>query len=215
MTPDEFKKLRKAARLTQAQMGARLGYSRQAVIHWEANHYAIPDDVLDKLVERSLAPAPEPAKPITPISHPQFYNKLRGTDGWQRNHKHPHWWVHALGNRMSKAQKNYTDTIVTTTKDAETMVWTPERAITFTIAFLGVSREEAERLVRYAGFDVPLSTADAYTLAHNEYLAKFGSLMGFYDAHPEFERPKSTGQINPALKHALDSAFTLTPTQED
>ena len=75
MTNEEFKKLRKAARMTQAQFGERLGYSRQAVIHWEAGTHTIPDDVMDKLMERSLAPVTDAPK--------ETAKEKRDRDAWE------------------------------------------------------------------------------------------------------------------------------------
>lgn len=41
MTGEEFKKLRKKLNLTQTQCGDLLGYSRQQVLNWEKNKYAV------------------------------------------------------------------------------------------------------------------------------------------------------------------------------
>lgn len=65
MTPEDFRKLRKAARLNQAQMAERLGVSRKTIVNWETGRFAIPEDVLDRAVERGLDPVPRsaPANP--------------------------------------------------------------------------------------------------------------------------------------------------------
>ena len=59
MTPDEFRKIRKAARMTQAQMAEHLGKSRLTINNWETGKYAIPVDVLGILAERGVSPEPK------------------------------------------------------------------------------------------------------------------------------------------------------------
>lgn len=45
VTKDEMLLLRRGAKLTQAQLGAKIGYSRQAIIDWERGHHPIAPDI--------------------------------------------------------------------------------------------------------------------------------------------------------------------------
>jgi len=217
MTPDEFKKIRKAARMTQAQMADRLEVSRVTVGNWESGRFAIPEGALDTLTEKGVAPTPEPDKPVNPTTHPHFYCPApRGSKAgtFQRTHKHPHWWTQSLWNYLTPAQQVYARTIITTMADADSMVWTPERAIMFTMALTGKTRDEASEICRRAGFDIPTPLIDTFNRAHNAWLAQHGSLAGFYDAHPQFERPVIESKPDHNLLTALDAAFSLTPNLE-
>ena len=49
MDGDALKIIRKGYHLTQAEMAAKLGVSRQSYIAWEADRYAIPQRVVDIL----------------------------------------------------------------------------------------------------------------------------------------------------------------------
>ncbi len=51
MTPDEMRKVRKAASFTQDQLGKALGYSRKSVISWENSVHRIPEQVAVKVLE--------------------------------------------------------------------------------------------------------------------------------------------------------------------
>lgn len=64
MAPEEFKRIRKAARMTQAQMAAYLDVSRITINNWEGGKFRIPDDALDKMAEKGLL-TPVKAKPYT------------------------------------------------------------------------------------------------------------------------------------------------------
>jgi DNA-binding XRE family transcriptional regulator len=214
MNGSDFRKIRKAARMTQAQMADRLDVSRKTIVNWENDVFAIPDDALDTLTEKGVAALPEAPKPISVKTHPGLYNYDLGPKYPYRNHKHPHWWTRALSNWMTEAQKQVAGAIVTTTNDVETIVWTPERAIVFTMAFLQKTRTEATNICRDCGFDIPRDPESAFIRASNDWLSRFGSMAGFYEAHPEFERPQS--ETSPeelekslALQKALDEAFKL------
>lgn len=56
MSPEEFRKIRKAARMTQAQMATHLGVSRLTINNWETGKFRIPDDALDTLTEKGVSP---------------------------------------------------------------------------------------------------------------------------------------------------------------
>jgi len=99
------------------------------------------------------------------------------------------------------------------------MAWTPERAIVFTMAFVNKPRGEASEICRRFGFDIPAPTADVFNRAHNAWLSEHGSLAGFYDAHPQFERPavNTTPEQREAaeqLQRELDSVFFSTTNPE-
>jgi transcriptional regulator with XRE-family HTH domain len=58
MDPDDFRKIRKAAGLTQGAMAERIGVTRLTICNWEGAKYRIPDDILDTLAQKGLGPAP-------------------------------------------------------------------------------------------------------------------------------------------------------------
>src|SRR6266699_1623672 len=65
MTPAELKAIRKAAGLTQAEFGKRIGtdgVSRLTVANWESGKYRIPSDIAARLGANGLVTAKEPAK---------------------------------------------------------------------------------------------------------------------------------------------------------
>src|ERR1700744_4203233 len=82
MTPDEFRKLRKAARLTQAEMAARLGKSRKTIVNWENGVFATPADALDELVEKGVASAPELARNKLDDAFYEVYVHCRRNNRW-------------------------------------------------------------------------------------------------------------------------------------
>lgn len=219
MTGEEFKKLRKAARMTQAQMAERLEVSRKTIVNWENDIFAIPEDALDTLTEKGVATAPEAPRPITLKSHPDlFSHAFKGI--WQRNHKHPHWWIKSLWNFMTPAQQKHVDGMIATTTDLETMVWTPERAIVFTMTFVGKPRIEAEDICRNAGFDVPVRES-AHT-AYRRDLAKFRQdypgegWRWFEELYPQHKEQRAVREPTPEetakakeVQQALDNAFSF------
>jgi DNA-binding XRE family transcriptional regulator len=220
MTPDEFRKMRKATRLTQAQMGARLGYSRQAVIAWEANDHAIPDDVLDKLIERSLAPNPEPAKPVLAGTHPELFH---GPKGYRTaNHKHPYWWRystrvgHFVALRFGQAERDRLRNLPTYPADIGTVEWTPARAVAFIVG-LGAPEKIAKDIAREIGFDIPPDSSSDYLRAHNDYLLAHGTLAGF--SHPDHPQAAPIEYTGPTPEiGALDDfqiPGILTPNPKD
>lgn len=72
MTPEEFKAYRKAKNLTQAEIGKELGYSRHAVIQWEAGAHPIPERVaMAAFGVQSKELADD--TPISPKTHPHLY----------------------------------------------------------------------------------------------------------------------------------------------
>lgn len=89
MTPDDFRKIRKAAGLTQAEMAAKIGKSRQTVINWEAKVYALPDDILDQLAKVGFAKENTTSKPLA--GEPWLIKVKVG--GFQRQLCHPFWYL--------------------------------------------------------------------------------------------------------------------------
>ena len=221
MSPEEFKKIRKAARLTQAQMAEHLGVSRKTVVNWENEIFSIPDNALDTLTEKGVSPVAGEAAPVTLKSHPHLFSNFHGKIR-QRNHQHPHWWTLVLRNYMTDAQKAVADAIVTTTADLET-VWTPERAVVFTMAFVGKSRVDAENICRGAGFDVPM-TETAHS-AYQQDWARYqeihpgGGWRDFEEMFPQHREHKATREPTAEetaeslrIQQALNSAFNLNHT---
>lgn len=223
MTPEEFRKMRKAARMTQAQMAERLDVSRKTIVNWETGVFSIPDAALDTLTEKGVAAAPEPIKALDEKTNPEMFNPLpRGarTKGVVRNHRHPHWWTRSLWNYMTKAQQAAAGAIASTTDDAKNIVWTPERAVVFTMNFIKKSREQAEDIVRGAGFALPPS---GKALDHAQYLADRetykkidpdGGWRGFEEMFPQYRERTAPAEQTPeqrtkslSLNAALDAAF--------
>lgn len=235
MSPEEFRRIRKAARVSQAAMAERLDVSRKTIVNWEGGIFAIPEDALITLQERGVAEMPA-IKPVTPASHPHFYDagKLRNT--FMRNHKHPHWFARAswLGSFMTEAEKTAIDAMTCTTEDIEKYQWTPARAVAFARQFNKVigwggkpmSQEIAEEIARQAGFDVPLRLTPERTraIAYNTALAEWNAAnpdapgwSNFETVNPQYrdnQSSQASGEPDPAIVDAFESAFSLTSTQE-
>lgn len=223
MNGDEFRKIRKAIPLTQEQMAQRLDVSRKTIVNWENNVFAIPDDALVTLTEKGVSPAPRPNVPVTPNSHPELYDPTpRGAaKGFQRNHKHPHWWTKSLYNYMTQAQRDVAERIVTMPRDLENWVWTSERAVVFTMTFVNKSREEAEQIVRVAGFDVPRNEKETAMLQYNTDWAQYqkdfsgAGWRGFLEEYPQHKEAREASpqltqkQIEDSerTQRELDNAF--------
>lgn len=206
MTPKLFAGMRKEAGLTQAKLAAYLGVSKRTIINWEDETYDIPEEAAAKL--RELASAPKAATPVTPKSHPQFYEATGYKSMLRRNHKHPHWFVGCtlLQYHMEDAQIEALQATVTTTDDIEKLVWTPERAITFCMQFnrtagrsTHMSRERAEEIARSVGFDVPkrLNSEAIKNAAYNAALAQWNvahpdepGWSNFENANPQWRENK-------------------------
>lgn len=167
MTPDEFKLMRKAAGMTQAQMAARLGVSRRTVISWEAGEFNMPNDLADKIATEGLQAAPiVKHKPINEKTHPQCY-RLHHAGRYRRTHLHPHWYLQstALQAKWTPEQCAQADAFITTTEHFENYVPpAPDEAVALLVR-LGLEPVEARYVARVHGFDVPpdnplLSDAD-------------------------------------------------------
>lgn len=218
MTPEEFRRVRKATRMTQAQMADRLGKSRKTIVNWETGVHDIPNDALDTLTERGIAPVPESVKPITPASHPHLYRPgvLRNT--FLRNHKHPHWFATftRLLHHLTKAQEDAFDALIAYPDDIEKMQWTPERAVAF-IESLGIAHQTAKELAHEAGFAVKIER-DPYLVAQQEYFKEYplATVDDFLNARPEFkpQQPETAGEPSPELVALFNQAFFSTPTKE-
>lgn len=57
MTPTEFITLRKAKRMTQAEIAALLGKSRKTVVNWENGVFALPIDIVEQLAVHNIVGA--------------------------------------------------------------------------------------------------------------------------------------------------------------
>ena len=195
MTPDEFRKIRKAARMTQAQMAERLDVSRKTVVNWENGVFQIPDNALDTLTERGVAPAPSPARIIDFKTHPELY-KFEGKRVF-RLPTHPHWFARCtmLAYHMLDEIVTACEAMRTTEDDLGKLEWTPERAIAFIMQFdrpdrrTRMSRERAEDIAREVGFAVAPRPAQTRIRHENAWLIAHGTMAGFYDAHPQYPNP--------------------------
>lgn len=92
MDGEALKVLRKQLKLTQAQLGEALGYSRFAVNAWEKGHTRLPVDIVDRMAKANLAAPVQQAaraKHITRESHPQCFLSEPG----RYTLAHPRWYT--------------------------------------------------------------------------------------------------------------------------
>ena len=75
MTPDELKAIRKAADLSQAEFGDKVGVSRLSVANWENGKYRMPNDLLDKLATAGLTSTATAAREAD-SAHKRFVKRL-------------------------------------------------------------------------------------------------------------------------------------------
>lgn len=212
MLPDDFKKMRKAARWTQAQMAERLGKSRKTIVNWENDVFAIPDDALDILQEKGMSETPQISE-ISFKTHPEFYN-ASPKGPISRNHKHPHWWVRSLNNfpQVTPEIRATCESMVTTTADIGKLEWTPERAVVFLMSFLKVDRALAETMARQVGFDIPHPVApiDPCIQLENDWIREHGftakAMEQFYALNPQCHKPAASVAIDPDLAAAIENA---------
>jgi Helix-turn-helix len=223
MSPEEFRRIRKAARMTQAQIAERLGVSRVTIVNWEAGKFNIPDTVLDILTDKGIAPEPD-TRPVTPKTHPHLYRPHHVLKNVVcRTHEHPHWFVYCgpLRYHMTPEQIAHCESLVTLIEHVESVKWTPERAVAFIMQFdkpnvrTRMSRAIAQRIAHDTGFavDVPV---DPYLVAQQEHFRDpSATLESFYAAYPRFKpvQEQATGEIDPELKNDLDNAFNFKPQE--
>src|SRR6266516_4529420 len=96
MTPDEFKAIRKAAGLTQAEMAEILDVSRKTLVNWEKAYFQIPADISKQIAGKGLSKtntaAPKPLKTAEP-----YYTLRPGVPrslkSWMRTLAHPLWYL--------------------------------------------------------------------------------------------------------------------------
>jgi transcriptional regulator with XRE-family HTH domain len=211
MSPEEFRRVRKAARMTQAQMAARLGKSRKTINNWEAGIHEIPNDALDTLTERGIAPTAEPMKRVSPATHPEFYDPGKVKYGFSRNIKHPHWFAQftPLRHYLPQATRDVFDALICYPDDIDKLKWTPESAIRF-IENFGLSNQLARELAFTAGFAVHVER-DPYLVAQQEYFREhpLATVDEFLNARPEFkpQQPESHGEPDPKLVKLMNDAF--------
>lgn len=101
MSPDEFRKIRKAAGLTQGEMAKRLGVSRLTICNWEGAKFRIPDDVLDRLAATgalvpALAPANKSSARVVKDAL-EAYRHMRGQPAPNNTHKYILWFWQSQG----------------------------------------------------------------------------------------------------------------------
>lgn len=223
MSPEEFRRIRKAAKMTQAQMAERLDVSRKTIVNWEAGTFSIPDTVLDALTDKGIAPEAD-TRPVSAKTHPHLYRPgpLKGTV--TRTHQHPHWFVYCtpLRYHMTPEHIEYCESLVTLPEHVDTVKWTPERAVAFIMQFdkpnvrTRMSRARAERIAHDAGFAVTIPV-DPYLVAQQEHFRDpNATLESFYLAYPQFKpaAPQGTGEVDPVLKAELENAFNLEPRKD-
>ena len=61
MQPIELLDMRRKAKMSQADLGKAIGYSRQAVIKWERGNVPIPQNIVPKLIAACVAKPAAPA----------------------------------------------------------------------------------------------------------------------------------------------------------
>jgi DNA-binding XRE family transcriptional regulator len=90
MTREELMSWRKQRGLNQAELGKLIGMSRQAIIHWERGHHAIPDDIHIKLmrVPGEIVMGEREGR-ITPAAFPHLYRYQRDIARFVPNDHHP------------------------------------------------------------------------------------------------------------------------------
>lgn len=111
MTPTEFRRLRKAAGMTQAEMARHVDKSRVTIINWEAGTYAIPDGVLDTLANKGLSL--EPKETAKQQRDREAYEKSI-IDYWVSNYRRLRAWPHAGNHTKAMAVYASEGTVIPT-----------------------------------------------------------------------------------------------------
>lgn len=69
MDGSTLKLMRKKAKLSQAELGKLVGYSRHAVMDWESGRYAMPYNLPEKLAEANLSLLSAKIDPVQERAH--------------------------------------------------------------------------------------------------------------------------------------------------
>ena len=67
---DKLLLARRNAKLTQAQLAARLGVSRKTLTNWETGRYALPTDLDERLIGALAETSSAPASATNPVGRP-------------------------------------------------------------------------------------------------------------------------------------------------
>lgn len=209
MTPDEFRAMRKSARMTQAEMADRLDVSRKTIVNYENGIHPIPVDVMSRLETVSVVPKPGKAKVLNGAP---YYRERPGMPSkykiWQRRLDHPFWYFHG----DCPARKRVEDTMtaqghgkpairlitdrVATLSDLDGYTTpTADQAYAMLVKF-GVSPLEAYNHLVFIGYEHDLTVADpdpkrnahkvenAWRIAHGSTAE---SMAEFYRLHPHIK----------------------------
>lgn len=224
MTPLELHAIRKQYELSQEDFGKALGVSRLTVYNWEKGKFALPDDIDERLLSANLAaPAAKKtaSKIITSVTHPTCYRELATHRGaFVRTLNHPKWWCGSGSPFAALCSDNEWKAIDqrATVHDLATYITpTIEQAHALMVS-RGITFEVASAHLVYMGYTLPqhLQVAvDPELVAQREHFSQPGAtLPGFYEKYPQY-KPKhaqATGEIDPILKQAFDTAFDLPQT---
>lgn len=230
MTPAEFKAIRKAAGLTQAEMAEVLDVSRKTLVNWEKGYFQIPSDIATQIAAKGLSKTkPATAKPLKYGAEPYYMRDPlapKGLKGVRRSLDHPLWYqssrcpAYAIIKRKAAAMAAAHPTAPpfdvdreATTADLDGYTTpTPDQAYRQLIAF-GCTPKAAYDYLVNASYGAQLTVADPEPLDprirhENEWLIKHGSLAGFFEAYPQYAPPPA-GEPDPALVAAFANAFKL------
>lgn len=82
MTNEELRRMRKAKGFTQAELAIHIGYSRQAVIHWENSIHPVPEEAAVKIMAACVSPTPAKSPSKLVKATVEAYRDMRGQPGW-------------------------------------------------------------------------------------------------------------------------------------
>lgn len=237
MTPDEFRALRKSARMTQAEMAERLDVSRKTIVNYENGIHPIPVDVMSRLEVVSVAKTPAKAKAL---NGPPYYRERPGMPAkykmWQRQLDHPLWHFDANSpvrthvETTMKAQGHgkpaiqaVTDRIATLSDLDGYAVPTADQAYAMMVKF-GCDPLNAYDYLVFIGYESDLTVANPNpqrraNQLENAWVREHGALPAsmaeFYRLRPEIKPTRPTEEAgnleetNPELAKSLNSAFGL------
>lgn len=235
MTPAELHIIRKNYGLTQEDFGKKLNppVSRLTVYNWEKGKFAIPADLEQRMAKADLA-APiikkSASKPVEVSTHPACYHQCR-KNSYARTLLHPKWWAGVgtpFSRLCSEAEWKLVDPVATVLDLATYIAPTIEQAHALMVS-RGLTHNEASSYLEWMGYTLPVGLAlivspeQQYVTAYNVAFAQWqedhpGDGFGpFEAANPQWRENKPAtpvGEIDSALKAALDSAFQ-TPSNKE